>query len=66
MQTHDVTGGLEPAIIRLVLDNPDMGSSAIMRALRAINIPETTRENVRFVRRIIRQVIVEQERRKHA
>jgi hypothetical protein len=69
MQTHDVSRGLEPAIIRLVLGNPDMRSSPIMRELRTIGwgdrlteLGDEARSHVRLVRRIVRLTLAEQAR----
>jgi hypothetical protein len=69
MQTHDITKGREPAIVRLVLRNPEMKSTAIMRELRAEGLgklltdlgkEKEARRDVRHVRRIVRLVLAEQ------
>ena len=62
MQPKDFSGGLDPAIIRLVLSNPDMPSDKIMSALRRKRLPATTRLYVQQVRRIVRLVLAEQAR----
>ena len=69
MQTHDVSKGLEPAIIRLVLRNPEMRSSPIMRELRTLGLgdrltglSDEARSHVQLVRRIVRLPLAEQAR----
>ena len=62
MQPKDFSGGLDPAIIRLVLNNPNMPSDKIMSALRRQRLPATTRLYIQQVRRIVRLVLAEQAR----
>jgi hypothetical protein len=69
MQTHDITKGLEPAVVRLVLADPEKKSSVIMRELRAeglgkllTDLGDDARREIRHVRRIIRLVLAEQAR----
>lgn len=62
MQPKDFSGGLDPAIIRLVLNNPSIASDKIMSALRRQRPPATTRLYIQQVRRIVRLVLAGQAR----
>jgi hypothetical protein len=62
VQPKDFSGGLDPAIIRLVLNKPNMPSDKIMSALRRQRLPAATRLYVQHVRRIVRLVLDEQAR----
>jgi hypothetical protein len=55
-------GGVDRAIIRIVLRNPDIPANELMNALRREGAPETHRQHAREIRRITRLVIEESTR----
>ena len=59
MQTKDISKGLDRAIIRMVLVNPDIPSHKIMSALRSEDAPDTDRHHAQEIRRITRLVLDE-------
>jgi len=66
VKTKNATNGPEPAIIMQVLDQPEMKAGAVFLALSESNSPKTTKKDVRFIRRIVKQVLAEQELRRNA
>ncbi len=74
MKTHDISKGLEPEIVRMLLDDADAHSSPIMRELDKSGLalwpsgvfglmPKTNQNYVQFVRRIVRLVLDEKQKR---
>lgn len=60
MQSKDITGGLDRAIIQIVLDDPEIPSHELLSALRKRQAPETDRHHAQEIRRITRLVLEEQ------
>jgi hypothetical protein len=62
MQSKDMSGGLDRAIIRMVLTDPDIPSQKVMSGLKKEKVPETDRHHAQELRRITRLILEELKR----